>query len=137
MTTEVRCPMRECRKRIDLDTLPSTLVPGGRPPCLHFIAAWGGSRGDRASAVLWALNGNREYQIRNLRAGDVDRARVNEVRSVLDVAAARFAHEVDAGDGAGALFGDQHERNRVAADFAQAILGAAPAIPVARGSEGL
>ena len=137
MTTEVHCPMRECRKRIDLDALPSTQVPGERPPCLHFIAAWGGSRGDRATAVLWALNGNREFRIRNLRAADVDRARIDEVRAALDVAAARFAHEVDAGDGAGALFGDQHERNRVAFDFTHAILGAAPAVPAARGGEAL
>ena len=129
---EVRCPMRECRKRIDLDALPSD-----SPPCLHFIAAWGGQRGDRATAVLWALNGNREFLIRNLRAADVDRSRIDDVRQALDLAAARFAHEVDAGDGAGALFGDQHERNRVAFDFAQALLGADPAVPVARGGENL
>ena len=137
MTTEVRCPMRECRKRIDLDTLPAAVMVGERTPCLHFITAWGTSRGDRATAVLWALDGNREFRIRNLRAADVDLARINEVRAALDLAAARFAHEVDAGDGAGALFGDQHERNRIAFDFAHAILGAVSAVPAARGGKAL
>ena len=136
-TAEVRCPMRECRKRIDLDTLPAAPVQPDPLPCLHFIAAWGGYRGDRASAVLWALNGNREFQIRNLRAADVLRGRIEAVRDALDLAAARFAHEVEGSGSAGALFGDQHERNRVAFDFAQALLGAAPAVPVARGGEGL
>jgi hypothetical protein len=137
MAVEVRCPMRECRKRIDLETLPSAPAQGERPPCLHFIAAWGGSRGDRATAVLWALDGNREFRIRNLRAAEVERVRIDEVRGALDLAAARFAHEVDAGNGAGALFGDQHERNRVAFDFALAILGADPAVPTVRGGEAL
>ncbi len=134
---EVRCPMRECRKRIDLDAVPAPPAQPERPPCLHFITAWGGSRGDRATAVLWALNGNREFQIRNLRAADVEPRRVDAVRPALDLAAARFAHEVDAGDGAGALFGDQHERNRVAFDFAQAILGPDPSVPTTRGGEAI
>lgn len=134
---EVRCPMRECRRRIDLDTLPAAPAQPDTLPCLHYIAAWGGYRGDRATAVLWALNGNREFQIRNLRAADIDRARVEAVRGALDLAAARFAHVVEASGESGALFGDQHERNRVAFDFAQALLGADPAVPVARGGETL
>ncbi len=134
---EVRCPMRECRKRIDLDTLPVPPIQPVPLPCLHFIAAWGGYRGDRAISVLWALNGNREFQIRNLRAAEVERARVDAVRGVLDVAAARFAHEVEGSGDAGALFGDQHERNRVAFDFAQAILGVDPAVPTVRGGEAI
>ncbi len=134
---EVRCPMRECRKRIDLDTLPVPPVQPDASPCLHFIAAWGGYRGDRATSVLWALNGNREFQIRNLRAADVQRARIEAVRDALDLAAARFAHEVEGSGSAGALFGDQHERNRVAFDFAQAILGVDPAVPTVRGGEAI
>ncbi len=134
---EVRCPMRECRKRIDLDTLPAAPAQPEAAPCLHFIAAWGGYRGDEATAVLWALNGNREFQIRNLRAADVAPARVAAVRGALDVAAARFAHQVEGAHGAGALFGDQHERNRVAFDFAQVILGVDPAVPATRGGEAI
>lgn len=135
--SEVRCPMRECRKRVDLDTLPAAHARPDPAPCLHYIAAWGGSRGDRATAVLWALDGNREFQIRNLRAAEVAPARVDAVRDALDLAAARFAHEVEASDGTGALFGDQHERNRVAFDFAQAILGSDPQAPGGRGGEAL
>lgn len=134
---DVRCPMRECRKRVDLDTLPAAPAHADPPPCLHYIAAWGGYRGDRATAVLWALNGNREFQIRNLRAAEVDPARIEAVRDALDLACGRFAHEVEAADGAGALFGDQHERNRVAFEFAQAILGVDPAVPTARGGEAI
>ncbi len=134
---EVRCPMRECRKRVDLDTLPAAPAQADVLPCLHYIAAWGGYRGDRATAVLWALNGNREFQIRNLRAGDVERARIDAVREALDLAATRFAHVAEGSGDSGALFGDQHERNRVAFDFAQAILGADPAVPVARGGEAI
>ena len=136
-SNEVRCPMRECRKRIDLDTLPAAPAQADPAPCLHYIAAWGGYRGDRATAVLWALNGNREFQIRNLRAADVERARVEAVRDALDLAAARFAHEVEGRGDAGALFGDQHERNRVAFDFAQAILDVDPAVPTVRGGEAI
>lgn len=127
--------MRECRKRIDLDTLPAAPEHADPPPCLHYIAAWGGYRGDRATAVLWALNGNREFQIRNLRAAEVDPVRVEAVRAALDLASGRFAHAVEATDGTGALFGDQHERNRVAFEFAQAILGGDPAVPTVRGGE--
>lgn len=135
MTTraaEVRCPMRECRQRVDL----AALTPDAAP-CLHYVAAWGGGRGDRATVVLQALAGNREFQIRNLRPTEVNPARVVAVRDALDLAAERFAHVVEAGDGAGALFADQHERNRVAFEFAQAILGPDPAVPVARGGEAL
>ena len=129
---EVRCPMRECRRRVDL----TALAPGAAP-CLHFVAAWGGSQGDRAAAVLRALAGNREFQVRNLRPAEVNPARVAAVRDALDHAVEQSAHVVEAGEGMGALFADQHERNRVAFEFAQAILGPDPAVPVARGGETL
>lgn len=127
MTTAgtLRCPMIECRKRIDFDAIP---VPPEQPavaPCLHFIAAWGGIRGGMAEAVLWGLRGNRELAIRNLRPAEVEPRRIAEVRPALDAAARAFAHEVVEGERA-ALFGDVHERNRVAFEFAQHILGPDP-----------
>ena len=134
----VRCPMIECRRRVDLDAIP---VPPEQPveaPCLHYIAAWdhvGGRLGGMAEAVLWGLRGNRELAIRNLRPAEVDPRRIDEVRAILETAARSFAHEVVEGDPAtdgraserqGALFGDVHERNRVAFEFAQHILGPDP-----------
>lgn len=125
--------MRECRRRIDLDTLP---VPPEQPnpaPCLHFIAGWGGRLGQRAEAVLWGLTGNREFAIRNLRPAEVPPDRIAVVRAALDEASTRFAHPVEHGDGAGALFGDQHERNRVAFEYAVTILGPDPSVPASSG----
>ena len=129
--TTVRCPMIECRKRVDLDAIP---VPPEQPveaPCLHYIAAWdhvGGRLGGMAEAVLWGLRGNRELAIRNLRPAEVDPRRIDEVRAALDASARTFAHDVTEAE-CGALFGDVHERNRVAFDFAQHILGRDPMAP--------
>ena len=126
--TTVRCPMIECRKRVDLDAIP---VPPEQPveaPCLHYIAAWdhvGGRLGGMAEAVLWGLLGNRELAIRNLRPAEVDPRRIVEVRGALEQSARVFAHEVTEGE-RGALFGDIHERNRVAFEFAMHILGPDP-----------
>ena len=135
----VRCPMIECRKRVDLDVIP---VPPEQPavaPCLHYIAAWdrvGGRLGGMAEAVLWGLRGNRELAIRNVRSAEVDQARIDETRELLEAVAAEFAHEVHE-DGAtaampggpGALFGDVFERDRVSFAFAQIILGPDPMAP--------
>ncbi|MFA7249666.1 MAG: hypothetical protein WC273_08550 [Dehalococcoidia bacterium] len=129
--TTLRCPMVECRRRIDLEAIP---VPPAQPveaPCLHYIAAWdapGGRLGEMAEAVLWGLRGNRELAIRNVRPAEVDPRRVDQVRGALEASARRFAHEVTEA-GSGALFGDVHERNRVAFEFAQHILGPDPIAP--------
>ncbi|GMU39515.1 MAG: hypothetical protein AMXMBFR23_03810 [Chloroflexota bacterium] len=128
--TTVRCPMPECRKRVDLDAIPRPPEQPSTPPCLHFIAAWGAGRGPAAEAVLWGLAGNREFQVRNLRPGEVRPERIEAFRAALDEVARRFAHEVasDAA-GEGALFGDIHERNHVAREFAHLILGPDPIPP--------
>lgn len=126
--TSVRCPMRECRRRIDLDALP---VPPDQPepqPCLHFIAGWGGRLGGMAEAVMWGLDRNREFNIRNLRPREVRGARIDEVRPSLEAAARQFAHAEETEDG-GALFGDVHERNQVAFAFGQLIFGPDPSVP--------
>ena len=120
--------MIECRRRIDLDAMLVSPAQPAAPPCLHFIAAWGGPGGrlgGMAEAVLWGLLGNRELAIRNLRPAEVDPRRIVEVRGALEQSARVFAHEVTEGE-RGALFGDIHERNRVAFEFAMHILGPDP-----------
>ena len=128
MTAELRCPMRECRRRVDLDTLPPFPEQPAVPPCLHFIAGWGGNRGQMAEAVLYALAVNRELTIRNVRPPEVPVEWIDPVRDELQSAARRYAHEVgvpaeSGADRGAALFGDVHERNHVARNFASLILG--------------
>ena len=38
--TTLQCPMVECRRRVDLDTVPVPPEQPVAPPCLHYIAAW-------------------------------------------------------------------------------------------------
>ena len=129
MTAELRCPMRECRRRVDLDALPVFPEQPVELPCLHFIAGWGAHRGRMAEAVLYALARNRELVIRNVRPAEVPAAWIDPVREQLEAVARRFAHEVGVpadnggGDHAAALFGDVHERNHVARNFASLLLG--------------
>jgi hypothetical protein len=116
---QLRCPMIECQRRI---TVPLD-DPASLEGCMHLIAVWPAGR--MANAVLWGLEGNREFVIRNLRPPEVNDDRIELHREALEAAAREFAHEVPAGD-AGALFGDTHERNRVAFEFAHALLGSDP-----------
>ena len=134
--------MRECRRTIALGTLPAFPEPAGRAPCLHFIAAWGPEprRAPLAEETLVALEGNREFVIRNLRAGDVTPRALEARRGEIEAACRRFARAVDVeacprppggvpskGPASwGALFGDPHERDAVAREFARLLLGASP-----------
>ncbi len=127
----VRCPMPECRRRVDLADLEAIPIPPRQPPtppCLHFIAAWGGPRGLLAESVLYALTGNREFLHRSLRPPEVSPARIDAVRPDLERSARAGAHEVRTeGDGdEAALFGDRHEANQVAREFAHHIIGPLP-----------
>lgn len=138
----VRCPMRECRRTIALQTLPAFPERAARAPCLHLIAAWGPEphRAPLAEETLAALEGNREFVIRNLRAGDVSARALEERRDEIEAACRRFARAVDVeacprpaggvpstGPASwGALFGDPHERDAVAREFARLLLGASP-----------
>ncbi|MCY4640568.1 MAG: hypothetical protein OXC94_09555 [Chloroflexi bacterium] len=134
--------MRECRRAIPLDTLPAFPEPAASTPCLHFIAAWGPrpGRAPLAEEALLALEGNREFVIRNLRAGDVRPQSLDARRAELEAACRRFAQAVDAGacsrppgdvpsEGPapwGALFGDPYERDAVAREIARLLLSAPP-----------
>lgn len=133
MARIVRCPMRECRRSIDLDTLPAMPARPEPSPCLHFVAAWGGGRGQLVEEVLAGLAGNRELVIRNLRPAEIRPAIIEAERPGLEAVARQFAHEVTTGpDGApiagGALFGDPHERDAVCRTMAQLILGPDPMV---------
>lgn len=128
--------MPECRRRIDLDDLEGIPAPPAQQaaaPCLHFIAAWGGERGGMAEAVMWGLALNREFLVRNLRPKDMRPERIAEERPRLEWVARQFAHVVlsdpdaeDAGYAPGVLFGDRHEANHVAREFARYLLGDDP-----------
>src|SRR5688572_30489367 len=89
MSTEVRCPMIECRRRIDLEMLPPFPRTPDPLPCLHFIAAWGPARAKMAEAVLFALEGNRELLLRNIRPAEVRQDYIDESRADLEAVARR------------------------------------------------
>ncbi|MGE0229479.1 MAG: hypothetical protein AB7I38_07975 [Dehalococcoidia bacterium] len=122
--TSVRCPMRECRRSIDLDALPAWPERPAAAPCLHFIAAWGEGRESMGLEVLHALEGNRELVIRNVRPPEISRALLEEHRERIEGAIAAFAHVVDGV----ALFGDQHERDAVSRELAQILIGPDPMV---------
>ena len=121
--------MIECRRRIDLEMLPPFPRTPDPLPCLHFIAAWGPARAEMAEAVLFALEGNRELLVRNIRPAEVRQDYIDESRADLEAVARRFAREAKSDEHASAaLFGDQHERNHVAREFASIILGPNPTV---------
>ncbi len=129
MTRELRCPMRECRRRIDLDALPAQAY-AERDACMHFMAAWGGARGSMVRETLGALEANREFIIRNIRPAQLPDAGLERARPQIEAAIERYAHVVSA-EGAtasegGALFGDEFERNGLGRALARLILGVDP-----------
>ncbi len=136
MTTEVRCPMPECRRRIDLDALPPFPEQPAELPCLHYITEWGGAHGPMAEAVMFALTGDREFVIRNVRPTEIPQEWIDPVRGELEATAREFAHEVapraaedEPSRGRAALFGDLHERHHVARRYATLLLGPDPMAP--------
>ena len=122
MTREVRCPLPECRRRIDIDALPAWPERPAQPPCLHFIAAWGDGRRSLAEEVLFGLDGNRELAIRNLRPREVEATQLEAVGEGFAEAVQRYAHIADAT----AAFGDPHERDAISRAVVQLILGPDP-----------
>jgi hypothetical protein len=116
--------MRECRRSIDLDALPPLPERPEPAPCLHFVAAWGDGRASMAEEVLYALTGNRELVIRNVRPPDYSKADIAQHSGDIEAAARQFARVVDDV----ALFGDPHERDAVSREVAQALIGPDPMI---------
>ncbi len=133
MSHFVRCPMRECRRSIDIDTLSTAPAQPEPLPCLHYIATWGAGRGAMIEEVLDGLAGNRELVIRNLRPDEIPAATVAAQRAPLEDAARQFARVVaETAEGrepeVWALFGDVHERDAVSRTMAQVILGPDPMV---------
>lgn len=122
--TSVRCPMRECRRSIDLDPLPPMPQQPDPAPCLHYVAAWCEGRSSMAEEVLHALAGNRELVIRNVRPAEVPAEAIEEHREGIEAAARQFAHVVDEV----ALFGDPFERDAVSREIAHLIIGPDPMV---------
>ena len=123
--------MRECRRHIDLSALPADPGTPDPPPCLHFIAAWGGPRRPEATEVFFASLGNREFIIRNLRAEVVNLVALEaQAAEAVAEVVARYARVVTTEDGSGmaAAFGDQHERMAIARDVSQIVLGPDPMV---------
>jgi hypothetical protein len=123
MTREVRCPMPECRRRIDLDTLPAGRVPEAAS-CMHFIAAWGGGRPSMVESTIEGLDGNREFLIRNIRPADYGAAELDPLRAEAEAAIRFHGHVVDDV----AAFGDLFERNGMSRALAQLIIGPDPIV---------
>lgn len=82
---------------------------------------------------MWGLARNRETLVRNLRPKDVRPQRIDEERPRLEWVAHQFAHVVssDPDDPAApaVLFGDRHEANQVAREFARYLIGEDPIPP--------
>ena len=149
---ELRCPMRECRRRIDLATLPGGERPPDPLPCLHFIAAWGSGRASLPVALWHGLLGNRELLIRNIREAQFDAPTLEQHAASIEALVERFATAVhitggngNARDGnadgaaargavrGGAVFGDQYERDALARELAQLLIGPDPMVYRAAG----
>ncbi|RLT26349.1 MAG: hypothetical protein DWI48_06375 [Chloroflexi bacterium] len=133
MPHTVRCPMRECRRSIDLEALP-TMPDRPQPlPCLHYIASWGLGRSSMVEEVLFGLDGNRELIIRNVRPPEITAEMIDPERVALEAAAREFAREVaettpDGSEMMWALFGDQYERDAASRTMAQLLIGPDPMI---------
>lgn len=109
---------------IDLDALPKWPEQPMPAPCLHFVAAWGEGRESMELEVLYALTGNRELVIRNIRPPEVKRDVLEANRDAIEAAVRTFAHVVDDV----AMFGDPHERDAVSRELAQVIIGPDPMV---------
>ena len=125
----LRCPMPECRRSLESGLL-STTATRTSEPCIHFVAAWTRPAG-MVDSVVHALEGNREFVIRNVRVRDAEvQRRVREGdQDELASAIRANLHVVEpagSGQGGGAAFGDRHEQAAVCRDLAQIIAGPDP-----------
>lgn len=120
MMREVRCPMPECRRRIDLDALPTGRVSEAES-CMHFIAAWNG-RASMVESTLAGLDGNREFLIRNIRSADYGASEIEPIRAEAEEAIRFQGHVVENA----AVFGDLFERNGMSRVLSQLLIGPDP-----------
>ena len=121
--------MPECRRALESEYW---LTTGTRTsePCMHFVAVWNDESG-MVGAVVYGLDGDREFVIRNVRAGDEEvqrRLRASDPEELARVVRDRLhvVSERPEGAGRGAAFGDRHERSAASRGLAQLIAGPDP-----------
>ena len=127
----LRCPMPECRRAIESEFW-STTGTRTSEPCIHFIAIWpegAGSEAAMVEAVIYGLDGDREFVIRNVRASDEEvrrRLRAADLGGLAAIVRARLHVVAEDGGRRGAAFGDRHERSAASRELAQVIAGPDP-----------
>ena len=97
---------------------------------MHFVAIWS-DEPRMVEAVVFGLDGDREFVIRNVRAGDQEVQRRLSESNAEELAAVvrerlRIVYESSEGIGRGAAFGDRHERSAASRELAQIIAGPDP-----------
>lgn len=127
--SSLRCPMPECRRALESEFW-STTGTRTSEPCMHFVAIWSDEL-LMVEAVVFGLDGDREFVIRNVRAGDLEVQRRLAESDAEELAAVvrerlRIVYEHSEGIGRGAAFGDRHERSAASRDLAQIIAGPDP-----------
>ena len=127
----LRCPMPECRRALESEFW-STTGTRTSEPCIHFVAIWpeaGESEAAMVEAVIYGLDGDREFVIRNVRASDEEvrrRLQAADLRTLADIVRERLHVVIEDGGRRGAAFGDRHERSAASRELAQIIAGPDP-----------
>jgi len=127
----LRCPMPECRRALESEFW-STTGTRTSEPCIHFVAIWpegGESAAAMVEAVIYGLDGDREFVIRNVRATDEEvrrRLRAADLGTLAGIVRQRLHVVIEDGGRRGAAFGDRHERSAASRELAQVIAGPDP-----------
>ncbi len=127
----LRCPMPECRRALESEFW-STTGTRTSEPCIHFVAIWpeeGESEAAMVEAVIYGLDGDREFVIRNVRASDEEvrrRLRAADLGTLAGIVRQRLHVVIEDSGRRGAAFGDRHERSAASRELAQVIAGPDP-----------
>ncbi|MYI83357.1 MAG: hypothetical protein F4056_08760 [Chloroflexi bacterium] len=127
----LRCPMPECRRALESEFW-STTGTRTSEPCIHFVAIWpegGESEAAMVEAIIYGLDGDREFVIRNVRASDEEvrrRLRAADLGMLAGIVQQRLHVVIEDGGRRGAAFGDRHERSAASRELAQVIAGPDP-----------
>ncbi|MYB42474.1 MAG: hypothetical protein F4X76_09875 [Chloroflexi bacterium] len=127
----LRCPMPECRRALESEFW-STTGTRTSEPCIHFVAIWpegGESEAAMVEAIIYGLDGDREFVIRNVRASDEEvrrRLRAADLGMLAGIVQQRLHVVIEDGGRRGAAVGDRHERSAASRELAQVIAGPDP-----------